>query len=137
MEHLFLILEEILSALHHWAFPDSSAGDPGSMLSGRSAREEIGYSLQYSWASLVAHLVKNPPGMWETWVRSLVGIIPWRKERLPSPVFWPGGFHGLYSPWVLKESDTNDRLSLHFTYLPLKKKKKTGVWQYVVERFVD
>ena len=38
---------------------------------GRSAREGIGYPLQYSWASLVAQLVKNPPTMWETWVRSL------------------------------------------------------------------
>ena len=24
---------------------------------------------------------------------------PWRRERLPTPVFWPGEFHGLYSPW--------------------------------------
>ena len=38
---------------------------PGS---GRSAGEEIGYPLQYSWPSLVAQLVKNPPAMWETWV---------------------------------------------------------------------
>ena len=30
-----------------------------------------GDPLQYSWASLVAQLVKNPPTMWETWVRSL------------------------------------------------------------------
>ena len=30
-----------------------------------------GYPLQYTWASLVAQLVKNPPAMWETWVRSL------------------------------------------------------------------
>ena len=29
-----------------------------------------------------------------------VGKIPWRKERLPTPVFRPGEFHGLYSPWV-------------------------------------
>ena len=62
-----------------WAlgFPDSSvdketacnAGDtrliPGS---GRSAGERTGYPLQYSWASLVAQLVKNPPAMWETWI---------------------------------------------------------------------
>ena len=39
--------------------------------SGRSTGEGIGYPLQYSWASLVAQLVKNPPAMWETWVRSL------------------------------------------------------------------
>ena len=38
---------------------------------GRSAGEEIGYPLQYSWASLVAQQVKNPPAMRETWVRSL------------------------------------------------------------------
>ena len=61
-------------------FPDSSvgkesacnAGDP-SLTPGleRSAGEEIGYPLQYSWASLVAQLVKNPPAMRETWVQSL------------------------------------------------------------------
>ena len=39
---------------------------PGS---GRSAGEGIGYPLQYSWASLVAQVVKNPPAMWEIWVR--------------------------------------------------------------------
>ena len=38
---------------------------------GRSPGEGIGYPLQYSWASLVAQMVKNPPAMQETWVRSL------------------------------------------------------------------
>jgi len=28
-----------------------------------------------------------------------VGKIPWRRDRPPTPVFWPGEFHGLYSPW--------------------------------------
>ena len=60
--------------------PDSSvgeesicnAGDPGSISgSGRSTGEGVGYPLQYSWASLVAQPVKNPPAMRETWVRSL------------------------------------------------------------------
>ena len=41
-----------------------------------------------------------------------VGKIPWRRERLLSPVFWPGEFHGLYSPRGCKESDMNERLSL-------------------------
>ena len=36
------------------------------------------------------------PAMQETWVWSLVGKIPWRRERLPTPVFWPREFHGLY-----------------------------------------
>ena len=53
--------------------------------------------------------------MQETWVWSRVGKIPWRRERLPTLVFWPGEFHGLYSPWAHKESDTTERLSLHFT----------------------
>ena len=58
-------------------FPDSSvgkestcnAGDPASIPG--SGRSPIGYPLQYSWASLVAQLVKNPPAVWETWVQSL------------------------------------------------------------------
>ena len=58
-------------------FPDSSvdkestsnAGDPGSMPGlGRSLGEGIGYPLQYSWASLVAQMVKNPPVVQATWV---------------------------------------------------------------------
>ena len=49
-----------------------NAVDPGSILvSGRSSGEGIGYPLQYSWASLVAYLVKNPPAMWITmWINS-------------------------------------------------------------------
>ena len=42
-------------------------------------------------------------------------INPWRRERLPTPVFWPGEFHGLYSPWCCKELDMTERLSLHFS----------------------
>ena len=59
-------------------------------------------------ASLVAQLVQNLPEMGETWV----GKIPWRWEQLPPPVFWPGKFQGLCSPWGCKESDTTERLSL-------------------------
>ena len=33
----------------------------------------------------------------ETWFDPWVGKIPWRMERLPTPVFWPGEFHGWYS----------------------------------------
>ena len=48
--------------------------------------------------------------MQETWVWSLGWGDPWRRERQPTPVFWPGEFHGLYSPWGCKESDTNEWL---------------------------
>ena len=39
-----------------------------------------------------------------------VGKIPWRRERLPTPVFWPGEFQGLYSSWGHKESNTTEQL---------------------------
>ena len=106
-------------------FPDISAGKestcnagdssliPGS---GRSTGEGIGYPLQYPWASFVAHLVKNPPAVQETWVQSLFGKISWRRERLPTPVFWPGESHGLYSPWGRKELDTMSHFHFHFNY---------------------
>ena len=101
--------------------PDSSAGKestckaghPGSIPeSGRSAGEGIGYPLQYSWASLVAQLVKNPPAMQETWVQSLGWEDPLETESLPTPASWLEEFHGLYSPWGRKESGTTERLLL-------------------------
>ena len=47
------------------------------------------------------------PGF-DSWVRK----IPWRRDRLPTPVFWPRECHGLYSPWGHKESGTTEPLSL-------------------------
>ena len=69
-----------------------NAGDPGSFSgSGRAPREGIGYPLQYSWASLVAQLIKkNPPAMQETWIRSLSWEDPQWRARQPTPVFLPG-----------------------------------------------
>ena len=64
-------------------------------------------------ASLVAQLVKNLPAIgFDPWA----GKIPWRRKRLPTPVFWPGEFHGLYSSYSRKELDMIEQLSLllHF-----------------------
>ena len=79
---------------------------------GRSAAEGIGYLLHYSWAFLVAQLVKKST-VRETWVRSLgwedplekgkathSGILAWRVPRIVD------------SPWGRTESDTTERLSL-------------------------
>ena len=97
-------------------------GDLGSIPGlGRSAGEGIGYPLQYSWVSLVAQLVKNLPAIQETWDLSWVGKIPWRRERLNTPVFWPGEFHRLYNPWGHKESDMTEQLSLSFHYVSREK----------------
>ena len=52
--------------------------------------------IQMVWASLVAQLVKNLPArrpQFNSWK------IPWRREWLSTSVFWPGEFHGPYSPW--------------------------------------
>ena len=120
-DRLTLWLHTHTHIFHSSGFPSSSVGkesacnseDPSSIPGlGRSSGEGIGYSLLYSWTSLVTQLVKNPPAMWETWVWSLGWEDPLRRERLPTPVFWPGEFHGLYSPWGHKESDMTERLSL-------------------------
>ena len=59
-----------------------NVGDLGSIPGlGRSPGEGKGYPLQYSWASLVVQLVKNPPAMWETWVRSLGWEDPLEKGK--------------------------------------------------------
>ena len=66
--------------MRYWGFPDRSVGkesacNAGDLClipqSGRSPGEGKSYPLQYSWASLVAQLVKNLPAMQETWVRFL------------------------------------------------------------------
>ena len=72
-------------------FPDSSvgkestckAGDSGWIPGlGRSTGEGMDYPLQYSWASLVVQLVKNPPAMRETWVWSLGWEDPLEKGKV-------------------------------------------------------
>ena len=91
---------EALNSLH-MGFPGSSAGKESSCNAGdlssipglgRSPGEGIGYPLQYSWASLVAQMVKNLPGMWGTWVQSLGWEFPWRRTWKPTQVFLPGEF---------------------------------------------
>ena len=80
----------LILIIRFFRFPDSSVGkesacnaeDPGLIPgSGRSAGEGIGYPLQYSWASLVAQLVKNLPAMLETWVWSLSWEDPLEKGK--------------------------------------------------------
>ena len=90
-----------------------NAGDPSSIPgSGGSAREGISYPLQYSWASLVAQLVKNLPAMQETWVRSLDWEEPLKKGKAThsSILAW----RIPWTPWGCKELDMIEQLSLYF-----------------------
>ena len=72
-----LSVVELLGHIVVLGFPDGSdskesacnAGDLGSIPGlGRSPGEKIGYPFQYSWASLMAQTVKNPPAVQEAWV---------------------------------------------------------------------
>ena len=90
-----------------------NAGDPGSISRlGRSPGEGLGYPLQYSWASLVAQLVKNPLAMRETWVWSLGWEDPLEEGKATHSSILPGELDGLYNPWGCKESDMTEWLSL-------------------------
>ena len=85
--------------------------------------------LRISW---VAQMVKNLPEVRETWVQSLG--CPWRRKWQPSPVFWPGEFHGQrslvgYSPWGRRELDTTERLTLSLFHY--------DVWERHWEAFTD
>ena len=73
-----------------------------------------------------AQLVKNPPTMQETRFDSWVGKICWKKEWLPTAVFWPGEFHGLYSPRGHKESEITETFTTHSqaVHLQMKDKRK-------------
>ena len=82
-----------------------NAGDPGSIPgSGSSSGEGRGYPVQYSWASLVAQMVKNLPAMQGTWVQSLGQEDPLEKgmATLSSILAWeipwteePGGLQSM------------------------------------------
>ena len=93
-----------------------SAEDPSSIpRSERSPGEAIGYPLQYSWASLLAQMVKNLPTRWETWVRSLAWEDPWRRgmathssilaQRIPMDRgAWQATVHGVAKSWTERVS---------------------------------
>ena len=101
-----------------------NAGDPGLIPgSGRYPGEGIGYPLQYSWASLVAQLVKNLPAMQKTCIRSLSLEDTLEKWKASHSIILAWRIHGLYSPWGHKELDVTEwqsrlRLSCSFLFLP-------------------
>ena len=81
-----------------------NAGDPGSIPGlGRSTGEGIGYTLQYSWASLVSQLVKNPFAMQETGVHFLGWEDTLEKGKATHSSILAWIILGLYSPWGRKE----------------------------------
>ena len=106
-----------------WGFPGSSAGKESACNAGdsglipgseRTSGERIGYPFQYSWASLLAQMVKNLPSVEETWVQSLgweapleeglathSSILAWRIPRTEEP----GGLQSMGSKSWTRPSD--------------------------------
>ena len=123
-------------------FPDSSvgkestcnAGHPGSIPGwGRSAGEGIGYPLQYSWTSLVAQLVKNPP--------AYLGSIPELRRSPGEGKGYPLQYSGLEKSMdYIVQGVTKNQTQLshfHFPYLPDKvtgKLRNYSFWRDQVER---
>ena len=71
----------------------------------------------------------------------VLGRFPWRRKRLPTPVFWPGKFHGLYGPWDHKELGMTEWLTfmaIHFQSLENQEETITsffldwGSWRFLV-----
>ena len=127
---LSLSLQDIwITAYPKEGFPDSSVGKESTSSArdlglipglGRCPGEGIGYLLQYSWAALVAQLVKNLPAMWETWVWSLGWEDPLEKgEAAHSTVLaWR-------IPWTI-QSTVLQRVGRDWaTFTFPKKKRKT------------
>ena len=77
---------------------------------------QVCYILEVLWAAC-----RRP--LFDSWVEN----VPWRRDRLPTPVFWPREFHGLYSPWGCKELDMSDWE---------KKKKKGLVNHFKTDNFI-
>ena len=108
-----------------------NAGDPGSTPGwGSSPGEGIGYPLQYSWTPLMVQIVKNPPAMWETWVRSLgwedplekgtathSSILAWRIPRTEES----GGLQSMGSQRV-----GHNWVAFNFTTISPFRKQKSG-----------
>ena len=81
------------------------------------------YTKDKGWASLVAQPVKNPPAVWKPGFNPWVGKIPWRRERLPTPVSWTREFHGQYVHGVAK---SQTQLSKH----------QVGTFKVIVDMYV-
>ena len=99
--------------------PTCNTGVPVSIAGlGRSPGEGICYPLQYSWASLVAQLVKNPPAMGGTWVRSLGCEDPLKKGKAThsSILAWR-------IPWTVQSTGSqrvrHDWATYTFTFIPV------------------
>ena len=92
--------------------------DPSTCLYSRDREKIFSWRSAHPRASLVSQLVKNLPAMPETLVQFLGREDPWRRDRLPCPVFWPGEFHGLYIFHAVTKNRTQlSNFHFHFQHI--------------------
>ena len=96
----------LISFIIDWFYLLAVQGTHKSLLQHHNLKASV---LQCS-AFFMVQVSQNLPAMQETPFRLLAQEDHWRKERLHTPVFWPGEFQGLYSPWGLKELDMTEQL---------------------------
>ena len=96
-----------------------NAGDPSSIPGSGSCPGEacllIGYPLRYSWASLVAQMIKNLPAMRETQIQPLGQEDTLEKGMAIHSSIGQRSLES-YSPWSRKESDTTEQLTHTHTF---------------------
>ena len=101
--------------------------------------EESG-RLQFMGLQIAGHNVGFPCGLaskdsaWDA-VHPWVEKIPWRRERLPTPVAWPEECHGPYSPWGRKELDMTERLSLFTVRLNKNNMQITETYTKIYQKY--
>ena len=130
MEAITLINFSFVELQRHWrhlkGFPDSSvgkesacnAGDPSSIPGlGRFPGEGIGYPLLFLGFPCGSAGRESSCNVGDLGSIPGLGTSPGEWKRVLTPVFWPGEFHELYSPWSHKESDLTEQLSLWRHYM--------------------
>ena len=142
LQRIFQPRDWIQSALQAYSFPAEPQGKPygdwdwaqnqGVIANSRVKVSEWleNYQEETSWS--IRLQCRRPA--FDPWL----GKISWRRERLPTPVFWPGEFHGLYSPLGSKESDMREPRSLSLPALGWLMAFIIGrKWCWLVEVFRD
>ena len=106
-----LLLFQLLCLLHHQPLSECFSDHLGPPEQLENLLLTINYRMVGQESTRNAGDLGSIPGL---------GRFPWRRERLPTPVFWPGEFHGLCSLWGHKESDVTFTFQQKSTALGLR-----------------
>ena len=101
--------------------------------------QQFSLDYQFTWASLLAQTIKNPPAMQQTWIWPLDWEDPLEKAKATYPRILAWRILGIYSSWGHKESNTTEQLSLtsshnyyihHFLNWHMTSKKPRLFWVF-------